>query len=96
MSGLRDQYVVFGQYNRWMNEKLYALAATLSDEERRRPMGAFFGSIHGTLNHVLLADRIWLARLGAGDAPAFTSMRDELYADFAELRARAHPNRRRD
>jgi uncharacterized damage-inducible protein DinB len=86
MSNLREQYVFFGRYNRWMNEKLYALAATLSDEERRRPMGAFFGSIQATLSHILLADRIWLARFGAGESPSFKSMRDELYPDFDDLR----------
>ena len=41
-------------YNRWMNERLYALCAGLSDAERKRDRGAFFRSIHGTLNHILL------------------------------------------
>jgi uncharacterized damage-inducible protein DinB len=50
------------RYNRWMNDKLYGLAATLSDEARKRDVGAFFKSIHGTFNHLLLADRVWLAR----------------------------------
>jgi uncharacterized damage-inducible protein DinB len=50
------------RYNRWMNDKLCALAATLSDEERKRDGGAFFKSIHGTLNHRLVADRVWLSR----------------------------------
>jgi uncharacterized damage-inducible protein DinB len=49
-------------YNRWMNERLYALCADLPDPERKRDRGAFFRSIHGTLNHLLLADRIWLGR----------------------------------
>lgn len=48
------------QYNRWMNEKRSGLAATLSDEARKRNLGAFFSSIHGTFNHILLADRVWL------------------------------------
>jgi uncharacterized damage-inducible protein DinB len=73
-------------YNRWMNERLYALCAGLSDEERKRERGAFFRSIHGTLNHLLLGDRVWLGRfLGAPFAVA--SLDQELYADFAELRA---------
>jgi uncharacterized damage-inducible protein DinB len=73
------------RYNRWMNRRLYALAATLSDEERRRPMGAFFGSIHGTFNHLLLTDRFWLSRFGAGSPPAARRLSDELYRDFDEL-----------
>lgn len=50
-------------YNRWMNERLYEHTATLSEEERTRDRGAFFGSIHGTLAHILVADSIWLQRL---------------------------------
>lgn len=82
------------RYNRWMNDKLYSLAATLSEEARRRDQGAFFKSIHGTFNHLLLADRVWLARF-KGEVPAgefigpggILSLDQELYADFEELRA---------
>jgi len=72
-------------YNRWMNEKLYACAAALSDEERKRDRKAFFGSIHGVLNHILLGDRGWLSRFHA-EPWAFRSLDQELYADFVELR----------
>lgn len=50
-------------YNRWMNEKLYDVCSTMPDEARKSDRKAFFGSIHQTLNHILLADRIWLGRL---------------------------------
>ena len=50
------------RYNRWQNENLYGVADRLSDEERRRERGAFFGSIHKTLSHLLWADRIWMSR----------------------------------
>jgi uncharacterized damage-inducible protein DinB len=73
-------------YNRWMNERLYALCAALPDEERKRDRGAFFRSIHGTLNHLLLADRIWLGRF-TGVPFAAASLDQELYAGFAELRS---------
>ena len=73
-------------YNRWMNEKLYALCASLPDDERKRDRGAFFRSIHGTLNHILLGDHIWMGRF-VGRPIAVRSMDQELYADFAELRA---------
>ncbi|OIQ80548.1 DinB family protein [mine drainage metagenome] len=49
-------------YNRWMNEKVYAAAGTLSDEELARDRGAFFGSILGTLNHLVVGDTLWLQR----------------------------------
>jgi uncharacterized damage-inducible protein DinB len=58
-----QQYRRFAQYNAWFNGQLYTLIASLTDEERRRDMGAFFRSLHGTLNHILLTDRIWLGRI---------------------------------
>ena len=74
------------QYNRWMNERLYELSSRLSDEERKRDVGAFFKSIHGTLNHILLGAKIWLGRF-LGEPFAFDSLAQELYSDFAALRA---------
>src|SRR6185436_18884967 len=62
MSTHVDHFRALAAYNAWMNEKLYTLAATLSDEERKRDLGAFFGSLHGTLNHLLVADRFLLGR----------------------------------
>ena len=77
---------VLAGYNRWMNEKLYALCAGLSDAERRRDRGAFFGSIHATLNHLMLGDLALLSRL-TGDPPEVPPLGEELYADFDELAA---------
>ncbi len=80
------------RYNRWMNDRLYGIAATLGDEARKRDCGAFFKSIHGTLNHLLLADRVWLARFKGTRvpdgfmAPGIRSLDQELYADFEDLR----------
>ena len=51
-----------------MNERLYALAGELNDVERKRDRGAFFGSIHRTLNHLLWGDRIWLGRFAESHA----------------------------
>ena len=83
-------------YNRWMNERLYALCAELPDEERKRDRGAFFRSIHGTLNHGLLGDRVWLGRFLSRPFAA-RSLDQELYADFAELRSeRAQTDREID
>ena len=50
------------RYNRWQNASLYGVADALSDDERRRERGAFFGSIHKTLSHLLWGDRIWMSR----------------------------------
>lgn len=94
---LVEHYAAMARYNRWMNVKLYAVAARLPDEARTRDVGAFFHSLHGTLNHLLLTDRAWLMRFTKdptllvsidGTTPAFTGALDqELYADFAALRA---------
>lgn len=65
------------RYNRWFNERLYAACETLADDERRRDRGAFFGSIHGTLTHLVWADKLWLARFAAQDV-AFASLPPEL------------------
>ncbi len=61
-------------YNRWQNGSLYAAAATLSDAERKQERGAFFGSIHGTLNHIVWGDRIWLSRFTPAPPPAVSVM----------------------
>ncbi len=79
-----ELYLALARYNRWMNEKLYAVASRLSDEERRRDRGAFFKSIHGTLDHLLVADRIWMGRFEGAELQG-ASLDQELYPDFEEL-----------
>ena len=49
-------------YNAWANTRLYDAAASLSDEAYRRDTGAFFRSMHGTLNHMYVTDTIWMSR----------------------------------
>ena len=73
------------RYNSEMNRRVYAGAARLSDEQRRADRGLFFKSLHGTLNHILVGDRLWLGRF-IGAPVGFPSLAHELYADFAELR----------
>lgn len=55
-----NQVQDLANYNQWMNQRLDTVCAELSDAERHRERGVFFKSIHGTLNHLLLADRISL------------------------------------
>jgi uncharacterized damage-inducible protein DinB len=85
MSAL-NSYRAMSRYNHWMNENLYSHAAKLSDEQRKQDSGAFFKSIHRTLNHILLADRVWMGRL-TGIHFAVNSLGDELYSHFEMLRA---------
>ncbi|HBG51822.1 MAG TPA: damage-inducible protein DinB [Gammaproteobacteria bacterium] len=72
-------------YNQWVNARLYAVCADLDEADYRRDLGAFFKSIHGTLNHVLLTDRLWLSRIGV-ETPVSLPLNAELYADFVQLR----------
>lgn len=81
-----DQFRTFAAYNSWANARLYDACAALPDEEYRRPRGAFFGSLHGTLNHLLVADRIWLGRIEGVD-PGVAKLDTILYDDLAALRA---------
>ncbi|MGB5961830.1 MAG: DinB family protein, partial [Coleofasciculaceae cyanobacterium] len=53
---------LMAQYNQWMNLSLYAAAAKLSEAKLQENKQAFFGSIFGTLNHIIVADTIWLKR----------------------------------
>jgi len=81
-----DSFRIMAQYNRWMNERIFDVCADIPDAERKRDRGAFFKSIHGTLNHLLVGDRIWLGRFV--DRPfVVESLDQELFADFDALRA---------
>lgn len=63
MSGLVTQQRTMARYNRWANRRLSAAVAALSEDDYYAERGAFFGSIHGTLNHLLVGDRLWLGRI---------------------------------
>jgi uncharacterized damage-inducible protein DinB len=68
---MKQHFMMFAAYNQWANRRIYDASADLNEEEFNRDTGAFFGSMMGTLNHVLVADRIWMKRFtGEGDAPA--------------------------
>ncbi|WP_099866287.1 DinB family protein [Pararhizobium haloflavum] len=67
---MKNHFAMFAAYNAWANLRLYDAVGTLSDEEQNRDLSGFFLSIIGTLNHILVADRIWMKRFsGEGDAP---------------------------
>ena len=53
-----SRYRMLAEYNRWANRRLYDAAARLSDAEYRADRGAFFKSVHGTLNHLVVADSV--------------------------------------
>lgn len=80
------RYRMFAGYNAWCNERLYQAAAQVPDTDYRADRGAFFKSLHGTLNHLIISDRIWMRRFtGEGEMPA--SLSAILYESFHELHA---------
>ncbi|MFL5163828.1 MAG: DinB family protein [Microvirga sp.] len=67
---MKPHFAMMAGYNAWCNERIYDVVAQLPDADYRADRGAFFKSVHGTLNHLLVADQIWLKRFsGRGDAP---------------------------
>lgn len=88
-----DNYRFLARYNRWMNQRLYQACETLSDEERKRERGAFFGSIHHTLTHLVLADKMWLQRFAAQDT-VFAALSPALLAlpDGSDYSSDLHPD----
>jgi uncharacterized damage-inducible protein DinB len=83
---VKEHFVLMADYNAWANTRLYRMAAALPDEAYRRPVGAYFGSLHGTLNHLLVADRIWMRRL-TGSGPQPQRLDQVLFEALADLAA---------
>lgn len=77
---------MLGQFNAWANGRLYESCARLSDDDYRRERKAFFGSIHRTLNHILVVDQLWRGRI-EGRMPPYKSLADVPYEVFDDLRA---------
>jgi uncharacterized damage-inducible protein DinB len=83
---MKKHFVLMAKYNAWANARLFRMAGTLQDELYRKEVGAFFKSLHGTLNHLLTADRIWMRRLtGVGDHP--DKLNAILFDDLPSLHA---------
>jgi uncharacterized damage-inducible protein DinB len=81
---MKSHFALMADYNAWANERLYRMASRLPDEQYRRDVGAYFKSLHGTLNHIMCADRIWLSRLtGIGEHP--TNLDATVFDDFPSL-----------
>lgn len=91
-----EHICLMAEYNEWMNNKLYAAVMTLSDEAINANRKAFFGSIIGTLNHLVVADSVWLKRFSTHpanySAPEFvkdfvipTSFDQLLFTDIRSL-----------
>jgi len=86
MSDLIDHFQRLARYNARANAVLYAACADLDTTALKHARPAFFGSIFATLNHILVGDRVWLARFEGGEAPS-TGLDALLYDEIDDLRA---------
>jgi uncharacterized damage-inducible protein DinB len=80
-----DHFPMMARFNRWVNARLYDSVAKLPDAQYRMDIGLFFGSVHATLNHLLLVDLLWTRRL-RGEPNGFASLTEFVHDDFASLR----------
>lgn len=96
---LKQHFELMASYNQWMNVKIYQAAGQLNASELAEERGAFFGSVLGTLNHIIVGDTIWLKRFAAhpscsaslqevSDLPHPTGLNQIVCADFSELQQR--------
>jgi len=81
---MKQHFTMFAVYNQWANRRIYDAAAVLSQDDFERNVGAYFKSLAGTLNHLLVADLIWMKRFtGRGEAPA--KLDAVVHRDFLKL-----------
>ena len=69
---MKAHFEMMAAYNQWANDRIYAAASGLSEEDLRRDVGAFFHSMHGTLNHLYVTDVIWMSRFRGLPNPPWT------------------------
>ncbi len=79
-----DYFQLMARYNRWMNQKIFAACVQIPDVDRRRDLGAFFKSIHATLDHIFYGDKAWMARFSG--KPVDVELGQALHADFESLK----------
>lgn len=78
-------FLMMANYNTWANEQIFSVCSKLGDSDYRKDRGVFFGSIHNTLNHLLLVDNMWLSRFRGKAVDNIPSLDHILHHDFASL-----------
>jgi len=81
----QNVFELLAHYHLWMDERLYKLADTIADDERRVDRGAFFKSIHGTFNHLLFGNLRWMGRF-LEQTLTEAEIGEILYESFDDLR----------
>ena len=84
---MQHYFATLARYGVWATRKLCEHVDRLTDDEYRRDAGLFFKSVHGTLNHLLVAEQVWFPRFAEGVSPKI-ALNEELEPDRAHLRQR--------
>ncbi len=86
----KPHFLTLARYNLWATRLLVdSHIALLPDEEYRRDVGLFFGSVHGALNHLLVGgDMVWFPRFAEGKSPQGVKLSDRIEDDRSVLRSR--------
>ncbi len=84
---MKAHFSMFAAYNVWANQRLFDAVVNAGEEAYRKDTGAFFGSLHGTLNHLYVTDVLWMARF-RGDSPPPWSLDHIAHSMLTELKAR--------
>ena len=91
---MQQHFETMAAYNAWANERLYDVVAELSEAQINKNLASFFGSLMGTLNHILVGDLVWMGRLDNGGRKP-ESLDAILHTDFDSLREDRHATDRR-
>jgi uncharacterized damage-inducible protein DinB len=83
---MQPHFTLLARYHAWATRRLYDHVDALSETDYRRDAGLFFRSVHGTLNHLLVADHCWFARFARGESPLM-ALDAELKSERSDLRA---------
>ncbi len=81
---MKAVFVMYASYNKWANDLLLQECEQVTTEEYHRNLGVFFDSIHGTMDHLYVADKVWLYRF-TGQGDPIDSIDEQLTSDFATL-----------
>ena len=81
---MHEHFTRFAAYNRWANQRLFDAASQLSDDQYRQDTQVFFKSMQGTLNHILVADTVWMSRFQKTDH-GITGLDQLLHEDHESL-----------
>ncbi len=77
---LKSTFLTFAFYHHYAYDELLKHVKTIPDDDYKANKGLFFQSIHGTLNHLLLVDKLWYGRI-IKKPIIIKSLADELFSD---------------